>query len=350
MVGRDARGAEPRAGQLEPRRVVAEEVVGVAGRGHRELEVRERLLGRLAEPHAVAALRDDEVHHRRRPLPAWTVPTIVGYGRPSAVISGSVSSPLRHASSASSARTMVCRLSSAETPSRRLLAWAARPGHGQPERDRAGVGDDDVEHRRLRDDRHVARRPRADRGERPLAAVLLGGHQRDDQLPGQRRELPARPERPHGGEDRRDAALHVVRAAPVQLAVADLRSPRVRRPRREIARGHDVGVAAEHEPRAARPARAAHDDRQRLARDLLARPRRVVADVGGVGVEHLHHEAGGLEPVREHGRELVLAPGGARDADERRSSAVSAATSTASAAARAAAEACRRLTRGAPGG
>ena len=35
------------------------------------------------------------VHDRGTPIPAWTVPTIVGYGSPSAVMSGSVSSPLR---------------------------------------------------------------------------------------------------------------------------------------------------------------------------------------------------------------------------------------------------------------
>ena len=53
---------------------------------------------------------------------------IVGYGSPSAVISGSVSASLRRVSSASSARASTHSLSSAETPSRRREAWAARPG------------------------------------------------------------------------------------------------------------------------------------------------------------------------------------------------------------------------------
>ncbi len=53
---------------------------------------------------------------------------IVGYGSPSAVISGSVSASLRRASSASSAATSVCRFASADTPSVRRLACAALPG------------------------------------------------------------------------------------------------------------------------------------------------------------------------------------------------------------------------------
>ena len=112
--------------------------------------------------------------------PPDTIPMIVGYGRPRAVISGSVSASLRRVSSASSACDSTNSLSSAETPSRRCEAWAARPGHGQPERDGAGVGDDDVEVRRLRDDREVAGDAGADRGERALAAVLLGRDEGDD--------------------------------------------------------------------------------------------------------------------------------------------------------------------------
>ena len=45
-----------------------------------------------------------------------------------AIISGSVSASLRRASSASSARLSTNSLSSADTPSRRCDAWAARPG------------------------------------------------------------------------------------------------------------------------------------------------------------------------------------------------------------------------------
>ncbi len=60
--------------------------------------------------------------------PPSTLPTIVGYGSPRTVISGSVSAALRAVSSASSARSSVYRLSSADTPSRRTEACAARPG------------------------------------------------------------------------------------------------------------------------------------------------------------------------------------------------------------------------------
>ena len=97
-------------------------------------------------------------------------------------MSGSVSAALRRASSASSARdddVQVVERRHALAPLRRV-GRATRDG--QPERDRPGVGDDDVERRRLRDDRQVARRAGPDRGERPLAAVLLGRHERDEQL------------------------------------------------------------------------------------------------------------------------------------------------------------------------
>ena len=107
---------------------------------------------------------------------------IVGYGRPSAVISGSVSAALRRASSASSARGEHEQLVERRDALAPLRGVGRAARDGQPERDRAGVGDDDVEVRRLGDDREVAGDAGPDRGERALAAVLLGRHEGDDEL------------------------------------------------------------------------------------------------------------------------------------------------------------------------
>ena len=179
---------------------------------------------------------------------------IVAYGRPWAVMSGSVSAALRAVSSASSARTSTCSLSSADTPSRRTDACAARPGTVSLNVIAPGVGDDDLEAGRLGDDRHVARRAGADRGEHALAAVLLGRHAGDENLALE----PVLEARVADGadrrQDRRDPALHVAGAAAVQPVAVDRRRPRVLRPRREIADRHDVDVPDEHDPPPAGPA------------------------------------------------------------------------------------------------
>ena len=70
---------------------------------------------------------------------------IVGYGRPSAVISGSVSAALRRVSSASSARGQHEQLVERRDALATLRGVGGPAGHGEPERDRAGMGDDDVE-------------------------------------------------------------------------------------------------------------------------------------------------------------------------------------------------------------
>ena len=111
-------------------------------------------------------------------------------------MSGSVSDASRRVSSASSAWTSVKRLSSAETPSRRWRGVGRATGHGQAERDRPGVGHDDVEVGRLRDDREVAGDASADGGERALSAVFLGRDQGDDQLTGEAVQVAARPKGP----------------------------------------------------------------------------------------------------------------------------------------------------------
>ena len=192
------------------------------------------------------------------------MPMIVGYGRPRAVISGSVSASLRRASSASSARPdeqLVERGDALAAP--RRVRRAARDG--QPERDRAGMRDDDVEVRWLRDDRQVAGRAGPDRRERPLPAILLGRDQRDDQLAVEPVEVARRAEGPHRRQDRGHAALHVAGAAAEHRPIADLAGPRVGGPRGEIARRHDVEVARQDDPPPAGAPGASDDDRQRAS-------------------------------------------------------------------------------------
>src|SRR5206468_4876181 len=127
------------------------------------------------------------------------------------------------------------------------------------EGDGTGMGHDDVEVRRFGDDREVARHAGPDRRERALASVLLAGDERHDELAADRIRRAARDERPDGADDRGDAALHVARAAPVEPAVADLAGPRIDRPRRRVAGGHDVDMAGQDDAPSA-PASQATDD------------------------------------------------------------------------------------------
>ena len=182
MVGWDARRPEPTAGDLDRRGVVAQERVGGTGGRDGRAQLRLGVGGRLAEPDAVAAVRRHPVEHGRRPLPARDDADDrrvrqaerghqrVGLGLvPAGLVRGE-------------------RLAQDEQVVERRDALAPlrgvrRPaGHGQAERDGAGVGDDDVEVRRLGDDREVARHTGPDRGQRPLAAVLLGRDEGDDEL------------------------------------------------------------------------------------------------------------------------------------------------------------------------
>ena len=173
-------------------------------------------------------------------------------------------------------------MSSAETPSRRCEAWAARPGTVSRNVIAPAWA---TTTSRFDGSVMIARSPvdaGPDRGERALPAVLLGRDERDDELAVEAVEVAGGAERPDGGEDRRDAALHVAGAAAVQRAVADLAAPRIGRPGRRIAGRHDVEVARQDDPPAARPAGPADDDRQRRPRHLLARPVGVGADRGRV--------------------------------------------------------------------
>ena len=183
VVRRHARRPELPAGDLDRRRVVAQERVRGVGRVDRPPQVGLRVRRRLAEPDAVPAVGDDPVEDGRRPLAAATRcrrssgtagrgPSSAGRSRPRC---GRVSS-------ASSARRSTYRLSSADTPSRRCDACAARPGTVSRNVIAPAWA---TTMSRFDGSVMIARSPvdaGPDRGERALAAVLLGRHERDDEL------------------------------------------------------------------------------------------------------------------------------------------------------------------------
>ena len=222
-------------------------------------------------------------------LPPATVPTIVGYGSPRSVISGSVSSAFRRASSASRARTRSARLSSADTPSRRVLACAARPGTVSRNVIAPACATTMSRPDGSGDHAGVTGRAGADRRERPLAAVLLGRDEDDEQLA---RERPRRPRRaPAPARAARIAAIppfmsHAPR--PYRRPVADRRRPTGRPsrswPRRAAPRRRGPRGSAARPPPC--PAPREHH-RQRGPWHLLAGPGGVLPDRRGVGVEDL---------------------------------------------------------------
>ena len=141
-----------------------------------------RVAPRLAELDPVAALGDDPVEDRRRPLPALDLAddrrvrqAEDGHQR---VGLGGVAGGLVGLERADQRVQVVERGHALAADAG--VGGAARDG--EPERDRAGVGDHDVEARRLGDDRHVAGDAGADRREHALAAVLLRRHGDCDDL------------------------------------------------------------------------------------------------------------------------------------------------------------------------
>ena len=70
VVGRHARAAELAAGDLDGRRMVAQERVGGAGGGDARTDLVGRIGGRLAEAHAVPPVGDHPIEDRRRPFAA----------------------------------------------------------------------------------------------------------------------------------------------------------------------------------------------------------------------------------------------------------------------------------------
>ena len=235
--------------------MVAQERVRGAGRVDGRPQVRLRVPPRLPELHAVATLGDDAIEHRRGPLPSLDLADDRRVRQPESrherIGLRGVARGLVRLEGADQRVEVVERGDTLATNGR--VRRSTRDG--ESERDRAGMGDDDVEARRLRDHRGIARAAGPDRGEHPLAAVLL---RRD----GDRQHLavegirgPRGDERSQRGEDRHDAALHVARPAPVHRAVPDLAAPRIGRPGGGIARRDDVDVPDEEEPPPARPGR-----------------------------------------------------------------------------------------------
>src|SRR5688572_3980652 len=132
----------------------------------------------------------------------------------------------------------------------------------QPECDRPGMSDHDIEVRWLRDDREVACRAGPDRGQGPLPAVLLGWDEGDEELTVQTPQVAHLVKRPDRAEDRGDAALHVTCPAAIHRAVADLAGPRVRGPGRGVAWWHDIEMPGQDHPPSAGAPDSPDDDRQ----------------------------------------------------------------------------------------
>ena len=207
-------------------------------------------------------------------------------------MSGSVSAALRRASSASSARASTHSLSSAETPSRRREAWAARPGTVS---------------------RNVIAPAWATTTSRSDGSVMIAmspvtpariaasvpcppsssdGTRATISSPLEPLEVAGRAERPDGRQDRGDAALHVAGATAVDRAVADLAAPRIGRPRRRIARrarrrDDRTGRSAGRRDRPTRPMTTGNE----RPRHLLARPGRVGADGAEIRADDLDRPA-----------------------------------------------------------
>ena len=116
----------------------------------------------------------------------------------------------------------------------------------QQEGDRAGLRGHDLEPGGLGDDRHLGHVAGPDRGQHAGAAVLLAGHGHQHRLALQLGlGVDQRPQRGQAGHH---AALHVQRAAPVQAAVAQLRTERVGAPVLARPRRHRVDVAGDDHP------------------------------------------------------------------------------------------------------
>ncbi len=317
VIRRHPPGPELAAHDLDGRRMLAQERNGRVGVVDRPPQIAPGVGRRLSEPDAVAPLGDDPVQDGRGPLAARHDADDRRVRQPERrherVGLGGVARRLVGLERTEHGEQVVERRDALAA-----LAGVGRPARdGEAERDRAGVGDHDVEVRRLRDDREIARRAGPDRGQRALAAVLLAGHERDEELAAEPGRGPGRDERPDRPEDRRDAALHVAGAASVQPPVADLAAPRIGGPGGGVAGRHDVDVAGQDDPPAAGAAHPADDDRQHGALGLLAGPGRIGPDRGEVRERRLDRHPGRPEPLGQVGRDGLLAAGDARDPDDR---------------------------------
>src|SRR5581483_6120585 len=188
---------------------------------------------------------------------------------------------------------------------------------GDRREEAAPAGRRDVERRRLRDDDAV-RLENARKGDAARAGRFLVGSGRDDEIAS---ELDTRLcERLRGGDHRRDAALHVARAAPVHEAVVDHGRPRVVRPLLERLGADDVDVPVEGQrPAAAAPAEAREELRP-AAEGEARRDHRMAGERRRIRLPHLDLGADGAKPGREKRlqRRLVAADAGRRvEADQR---------------------------------
>ena len=247
------------------------------------------------------------------------MPMIVGYGRPRAVISGSVSAALRRVSSASSARTARTACRARTRP--RAAATRGPRGPGTVSRNVIAPACATTTSR-FEGSVMIAMSPVTPAriaASVPCPPSSSDGHERDDAArPSRRSRSPARAERPDRGQDRRDAALHVAGAAAVERAIADLAGPRIGRPGRRVARRDDVEVAGQDRS-AGPPARPGppDDHGQRRSAASPRRASRVGPDRSRVRRDRLDRETRGRQGLRGPRRDRLLGPGDARDPDER---------------------------------
>ncbi len=127
---------------------------------------------------------------------------------------------------------------------------------GDDRRQRAAAAGPDLEPGRLGADARVGPHAVLHAGDAARAGRLLVGVRADDEVAAQPH---AEPRQRLGGEHHAaDAALHVARAAAVEVAVADLGAPRIARPAVDRRGRDDVDVAVQHQ----RPAAAGAGERR----------------------------------------------------------------------------------------
>ena len=239
----------------------------------------------LSEPDAVAPVGGDPVEHGRRPLPASDDADDRRVRQPERgherVGLGGVAPRLVGLERLAEHEQLVERGDALAALG--CVGRAAR--NGQPERDRAGVGDDDVEVRGLGDDRQVAGRrrpgsPRACPARRPprTARARRAARRRAAS------RSPASRERPDRRQDRRRRRPSCRRRRGRTARRRGSRRPTDRPsrwPGRRAARRRDDPTGSSRRPPA--PPGPADDDRQRRPGHLLAGPVRVGPDRGRVG-------------------------------------------------------------------
>ncbi len=296
---------------LDCRRMLAQPLVAGTGGGDCRPELRFGVAGRLAEPDAVAALGDDPVDDGRGPLAAAHPADDRRVGQAELdhprVRLGRVPGRLVGLEGANDDLELVERRDT--LPAHRGMGGPA--GDAQPERDRPGVSGHDVEPRWLGDHGRVAGRPGPDRGQHPLATVLLGRDGDEERLAVEREA--GSHDGPDRGERGDDATLHVDRATRVEAPVDDRRLEGTRPPGRLVADRDDVDVADEEDPPRPGSAGPADDDRQLRPLDLAAGEVRVGGDRRRVRGDLVDGQVRLAHPARHEALGASLAAGHARD-------------------------------------